>query len=182
MQNDLYSKITLALALMFVPVVSIFATTFTKEFERSDGIHKVKIDIYEENNGNAKNSRVTASEYVKNKKVWSLVDYVNNCPLDINMALINDSFEIKKVNGSFDVVLFSYTIGCVGGLDPVTVKYFSYENGMKHSLRGEERMVTPDGVIDENVKPVPDANLKNNALLYKYMTSNWSKASTVILK
>jgi len=178
----LKTKITLALALMVLPVMSSFATTFTKEFERPDGIHKVKIDIYEENNGDTKNSKVTASEYVKDKKVWSLVDYVNNCPLDINMALIKDSFEIKKVNGSFDAVLFSYTIGCVGGLDPVTVKYFAYEKGMKHSLRGEERMVTPDGVIDENIKPVPDANLKNNVLLYKYMTSNRSKASTVILE
>ncbi|WP_052768164.1 M949_RS01915 family surface polysaccharide biosynthesis protein [Enterobacter roggenkampii] len=178
----LKTKITLALALMVLPVMSSFASTFTKEFERQDGIHKVKIDIYEENNGDTKNAKITASEYVNDKKIWSLVDYVNNFPLDINMALIKDSFEVKNINGSFDAVLFSYTIGCVGGLDPVTVKYFAYENGMKHSLRGEERMVTPDGVVDDNVKPVPDANLKNNALLYKYMKSNWSKASTVVLE
>lgn len=55
-----------------------FATTFTKEFERPDGIHKVKIDIYEENNGDIKNSKITASEYVNDKKIWSLVDYVND--------------------------------------------------------------------------------------------------------
>ncbi|MEZ0583049.1 M949_RS01915 family surface polysaccharide biosynthesis protein [Erwinia sp. STN24] len=175
-------KITLTLILVALPVISGFASTLTKEFDRPDGTHKVKIDINEENFGNIKNARITASEYVRDKKIWSLVDYVNKCPLDINMALIKDSFEIKKINGSFDAVLFSYTIGCVGGLDPVTVKYFAYENGVKHSLRGEERMIIPNGVIDDNVKPVPDTNLKNNILLYKYMTSNWHKASTVVLE
>ncbi|MGV3347036.1 M949_RS01915 family surface polysaccharide biosynthesis protein [Enterobacteriaceae bacterium LUAb1] len=178
----LKTKITLTLALVVLPAMSGFATTFTREFERPDGTHKVRIDINEENNVDTKNAKITASEYVKDKKVWSLDDYINKCPLDINMALIKDSFEIKKVNGSFDAVFFSYTIGCVGSLDPVTVKYFAYENGMKHSLRGEERMVTPDGVIDDNVKPVPDANLKNNVLLYNYMISNWTKASTVVIE
>lgn len=175
-------KITLTLFLVVLSVSSSFASTFTKEFERADGVHKVRIDIKEESLDDIKNAKITASEYVKDKKIWSLVDYVNKCPLDINMDLIKSSFEIKKINGSFDTVLFAYTIGCVGGLDPVTVKYFAYENGVKHSLRGEERMITPDGVIDDNVKPVPDANLKNNILLYKYMTSNWHKASTVVLE
>lgn len=175
-------KITLAFFLVVLSVSYSSASTFTKEFERADGIHKVSINIQEENLDDIKNAKITASEYVKDKKIWSLADYVNNCPLDINMALIKGAFEIKKINESFDTVLFSYTIGCVGGLDPVAVKYFAYENGVKHSLRGEERMITPDGVIDDNVKPVPDANLRNNILLYKYMTTNWHKASTVVLE
>lgn len=178
----LTNKIKLALFVVTLPVMSSFPSTFTKEFDRVDGVHKVTIDIQEENVGNIKNSKITASEYVENKKIWRLVDYVNKCPLDINMALIKDSFEIKKINDSLDTVLFAYTIGCVGGLDLVAVKYFAYENGVKHSLRGEERMITPDGVIDDNVRPVPDTNLKNNILLHKYMIYNWYKASTVILE
>lgn len=43
-------------------------------------------------------------------------------------------------------------------------------------------MIMPDGIIDNNVKPVPDTNLKNNILLHKYMISNWHKASTVVLE
>ncbi|ELQ3995453.1 hypothetical protein RNP97_002288 [Enterobacter bugandensis] len=178
----LTNKIRLALFLITLPVINSFASTFTKEFDRIDGVHKVRIDIQEENIGGIKSSKITASEYVNNKKIWSLVDYVNKCQLDINMALIKDSFEIKKINDSLDTVLFAYTIGCVGGLDPVAVKYFAYENGVKHSLRGEERMITPVGVIDDNVRPLPDTNLKNNILLHKYMLNNWCKASTVVLK
>ncbi|MBM7344033.1 M949_RS01915 family surface polysaccharide biosynthesis protein [Pantoea coffeiphila] len=178
----LKSKITLALFLVVLPISSSFASKFTKDFYRTDGVHRVTIDIQEENLDDFKNAKIIASEYVKNKKIWGLVDYVNRCQLDINMDLIKGSFEIKKINGTFNTVLFSYTIGCVGGLDPVTVKYFAYENGVKHSLRGEERIITPDGVIDDNVTPVPDANLKNNIPLYKYMISNWHKASTVVLE
>lgn len=178
----LTNKIKLALFLVTLPVMSSFASTFTKEFDRGDGVHKVRIDIEEENLGDIKNSKITASEYVKNKKIWSLFDFVNKCQLDINMALINNSFEVKKVNDSLDTVFFAYTIGCVGGLEPVAVKYFAYENGIKHSLRGEVRMITPDGVIDNNVRPIPDTNLKNNILLSKYMLNNWYKASTVVLE
>ena len=175
-------KLTLALLLVVLPISSSLASTYTKEFERVDGVHKVTINIQEENDNDLKNAKITASEYVNDKKIWSLVDYVNECPLDISMDLIKDSFEIKKINGSFDTVLFSYTIGCVGGLDPVDVKYFAYENSVKHALRGGERIITPDGVIDDNVKPVPDANLRNNIRLYKYMTNNWLKASTLVWK
>lgn len=175
-------KLTLAFLLVVLPAVSSFASTYTKEFERVDGVHKVTISIQEGNSDDLKNAKITASEYVNDKKIWGLVDYVNKCPLDINMDLIKGSFEIEKINGSLDTVLFSYTIGCVGGLDPVGVKYFAYENGVKHSLRGEERIITSDGVIDDHVKPVPDANLINNIRLYKYMTDNWLKASTVVLE
>ncbi|HGU9807723.1 TPA: M949_RS01915 family surface polysaccharide biosynthesis protein [Enterobacter hormaechei] len=178
----LTNKIKLALFLVTLTVMSSFASSFTKEFVRIDGVHKVRIDIQEENLGDVKNSTITASEYVKNKEIWSLVDFVNKCPLDINMALIKGLFEVKKINDSLDTVLFAYTIGCVGGLDPVAVKYFAYENGIKHSLRGEERMITPDGVIDNNIRPLPDTNLKNNILLHKYMLNNWCKASTVVLE
>lgn len=172
-------KLTLALFFVFLPASSGFASTYTKEFERVDGFHRVTINIQEGNSDDLKNAIITASEYVDDKKIWSLIDYINKCPLDISMDLIKDSFEIKKINGSFDTVLFSYTIGCVGGLDPVDVKYFAYENGVKHSLRGEERIITPDGVIDNKVKPVPDANLRDNICLFQYMSKNWLKASTV---
>ncbi|MDV5435966.1 hypothetical protein [Enterobacter hormaechei] len=64
----LTNKIKLALFLVTLPVMSSFASSFTKEFVRIDGVHKVRIDIQEENLGDVKNSTITASEYVKNKK------------------------------------------------------------------------------------------------------------------
>ncbi|MBO2029753.1 hypothetical protein J4734_29330 [Klebsiella pneumoniae] len=35
----------------------------------------------------------------------------------------------------------AYKIGCVGGIDPVIVKYFAFKNGVKYSLRGEEHII-----------------------------------------
>ena len=55
----LTNKIKLALFLVTLPVMSSFASTFTKEFDRVDGVHKVTIDIQEENVGDIKNSKIT---------------------------------------------------------------------------------------------------------------------------
>lgn len=33
-------------------------------------------------------------------------------------------------------ILFSCKIGCVDGINPVTVKYFAFKDGVKYSLRG----------------------------------------------
>ena len=101
-------KLTLAFLLVVLPAVSSFASTYTKEFERVDGVHKVTISIQEGNSDDLKNAKITASEYVNDKKIWGLVDYINKCPLDINMDLIKGSFEIEKINGSFDSVVFLY--------------------------------------------------------------------------
>lgn len=83
---------------------------------------------------------------------------------------------IKKsieVNNSFTdgegTVLFAYKIGCIGGIDPITVKYFAYKNGVKHALRGEEHIIVAnDGYGGEN-PPIPDHNLKNDKPLLNYM-------------
>lgn len=32
-------------------------------------------------------------------------------------------------------ILFAFKIGCVGGIDPVALKYFAFEDGVKYSLR-----------------------------------------------
>ncbi len=50
----LTNKIKLALFLVTLPVMSSFASSFTKEFVRIDGVHKVRIDIQEENLGDVK--------------------------------------------------------------------------------------------------------------------------------
>lgn len=62
------------------------------------------------------------------------------------------------------------------------IKYFACKNGVKHSLHGEGRIIAPDGVIDDRVNPVPDTNLRNNIALYKYISGNWCKTSTVVLE
>ncbi|HGM4957829.1 TPA: hypothetical protein ACKPZ6_001345 [Serratia liquefaciens] len=66
-------KLTLAFLLVVLPAVSSFASTYTKEFERVDGVHKVTISIQEGNSDDLKNAKITASEYVNDKKYGALL-------------------------------------------------------------------------------------------------------------
>lgn len=67
---------------------------------------------------------------------WTLKDFVRNCGEDIKLDIAPDSVEVNKIfSDGVGTVLFAYKIGCVGGIDPVIVKYFAFKNGVKYSLR-----------------------------------------------
>lgn len=113
-----------------------------------------------------------------NTELWLLKDGVTNCPLDVALSLVTDSFEVIDLFGNGEkVVLFAYKIGCVGGIDPVTVKYFAYYNGIKHALRGEEHIIIGDEACGGEEPPVPGENLKNNKVLLDYMLKKWPAVS-----
>lgn len=110
---------------------------------------------------------------------WILNDYVNDCEVDINLDVITKSIEISRSfsNGE-TTVLFAYKIGCIGGLDPVTVKYFAYKNGVKYALRGEEHIIVENGSYGGESPPVPDYNLRGDKPLLDYMLKKWGSVST----
>ncbi|EHM3443895.1 hypothetical protein K2B09_004718 [Salmonella enterica subsp. enterica] len=104
---------------------------------------------------------------------WSLKDYVSQCELDLVLDMIPESFEVVDLFNDGDrVVLFAYKIGCIGGIDPVDVKYFAFYNGVKYALRGQEMFITDKGIDDEYIPPKPNYNLRNNSELFKYMKKN----------
>lgn len=126
----------------------------------------------------------TASEYLlvkqvtNNKQDWILNDYVIDCDNDIVLDVIDRSIEVRGGGSDGDsMVLFAYRIGCVGGIDPVSVKYFAYRDGVKYALRGEERIILEGESFGGDAPPVPGFNLKNNKDLYKYMLSQWEGIS-----
>ncbi|EAA3682879.1 hypothetical protein DOA99_23055 [Salmonella enterica subsp. houtenae] len=102
------------------------------------------------------------------KEQWSLKDYVSQCELDLALDIIPESFEVVDLfNDGNKVALFAYNIGCVGGVDPVSVKYFAFHNGVKYALRGHEMFITDKGVDEDYISPKPDDNLKK---MLNYLT------------
>ncbi|MBH2847060.1 hypothetical protein I6U52_25570 [Serratia marcescens] len=118
-------------------------------------------------------------QITKNREDWILRDYVRDCEEDIKLEVVADSIEINKVlSGDIGTVLFAYKIGCVGGIDPVTVKYFAFRNGVKYSLRGEEHIIVGNDGFGGEKAPVPDFNLRNDKPLLEYMMRKWKSIST----
>lgn len=133
----------------------------------------------------AKNS---TSEHLSVKQVtggdidWVLNDYVNDCEVDINLDVIAKSIEINRdFSNNGTAVLFAYKVGCIGGIDPVTVKYFAYKNGVKYALRGDEHIIVENGSYGGENLPIPDSNLKNDKPLLDYMLKKWGAISTTKL-
>lgn len=167
-------KWKLIIAFTFILSQSAFASseTFQKVWNDSPGKHILiidkKLDV----------KKVDVSLLVKqitgNSNDWTLKDFVRNCDEDIKLDIITDSFAVDKIlSDGVGTVLFAYKIGCVGGIVPVTVKYFAFKGGLKYSLRGEEHIIVgSDGFGGEKV-PVPDFNLKNDKSLLKYMMGKW---------
>ncbi|TKV05701.1 hypothetical protein FDX19_21875 [Citrobacter sp. wls619] len=125
---------------------------------------------------------VEATNRNLHKKLWSLNDYVQSCNLDVELNIIPDSLEAIDLFGNGDfVVLFAYKIGCIGGIDPVDVKYFAFYKGQKYALRGIELFISNDGVDEGYNPPIPSYNLKSNKILFNYMQGRWSLIATRIM-
>lgn len=113
-----------------------------------------------------------------NSTDWTLKDFVQNCNEDIKLDIVPDSVEVnEKLSAGTGTVLFAYKIGCVGGIDPVAVKYFAFRDGVKYSLRGEEHIIVGDYEFGGEKAPVPDFNVQNDRSLLKYMAKKWASIS-----
>lgn len=168
---------------MSLLMLTVFYTVNANAGDAADG--QYKLQWY---NGNEQHSSVATIRnnqlhvYERNDssglELWALSDAVVDCPVDVVLNLIKDSFEVVDLfQDGHKVVLFAYKIGCVGGIDPVVVKYFAYHNGIKHALRGEEHIILGNDAYGGEEPPVPGLNLKNSKILLNYMMKKWPQIS-----
>lgn len=164
------------IAFTFVLYQSVFASSeiFQKEWNDSSGKHILIIDknLYSKEGG----VTLLVKQITGNSTDWTLKDFVRNCDEDIKLVIVPDEVN-EKISAGTGTVLFAYKIGCVGGIDPVAVKYFAFRDGVKYSLRGEEHIIVGDYEFGGEKDPVPDFNLQNDRSLLKYMTKKWVSIS-----
>ena len=169
----------LSCILFLYPMSSTFAKDLTSKVRWKDNSGEHLLVIKKEINQNNIGEHLSVKQVTKGKDDWILNDYVNDCEVDINLNVIKESIEINSsITDGEATVLFAYKIGCIGGIDPVAVKYFAYTNGVKYSLRGEEHIIVENGSYGGEKPPIPDWNLKNNKSLLNYMLKKWKSIST----
>lgn len=169
----------LIIVFLFVSSQSVFASSesFQKVWNDSSGKHILTID--KKLDSKEGGETLIVKQVTGNSNDWILKDYVRSCDEDIKLEIVPDSVEVNKIfYDGVGTVLFAYKIGCVGGIDPVTVKYFAFKNGIKFSLRGEEHIIVGSDGFGGEKAPVPDFNLKNDKSLLKYMMGKWDSIST----
>ncbi|MBZ6072439.1 M949_RS01915 family surface polysaccharide biosynthesis protein [Aeromonas schubertii] len=123
-------------------------------------------------NQNGDNLDLLSEGRYNNNVEFKIHDYVHKCETDAEISLIDSSVEYKNIN-KLSTLLFAYKIGCVGGIEPYNIKYFAFQDGKKYALRGEEMIMTPEGVFGGENGPSPSVNLKRKKELMDYMLSKW---------
>ncbi|HFZ8993329.1 TPA: M949_RS01915 family surface polysaccharide biosynthesis protein [Citrobacter freundii] len=169
----------LIIAFTLVSSQSVFASPENLQKIWSDSFGKHTLIIDKKLNSKEDGESLLVKQVTENSNDWILKDYVLNCDEDIKLDIVTDAVEVNKTfSDGVGTVLFAYKIGCIGGIDPVIVKYFAFRHGVKYSLRGEEHVIVGEHGFGGEKAPVPDFNLKNDKSLLKYMMGKWDSIST----
>lgn len=162
--------------LVYVGLISIScnAAPVTNRWIDSGGENLTSIDI----SHNGKNIMLDVFLFVDGEKKLKVKDYITDCELDSVLEINNKSVQVLELkNKSHKVFFFSYRIGCVGGIDPLPVKYFAFYKNNKYVLRGEETIICNGEKYGGEIPPKPDGKLKEEKELLFYMSEKWKKIS-----
>jgi hypothetical protein len=151
-----------------------------KEWRDETGTHTltIKKKMLADNNHEVIGEQLLIKQTTGTTTDWFLKDDVKFCDDDISLGIIDTSVEIQNFPfGNGYIVLFAYKTGCVGGIEPVSIKYIAFNNNTQYSLDGEEHIILGQDGFGGEQPPVPDSNLKNNKPLYDYMLTKWGDVS-----
>jgi hypothetical protein len=71
-------------------------------------------------------------------RVWSLMDEVDSCQVDIVCSFVRGSLELTDLDGNgFAEVSFVYRLACVGDVSPWGQKLMLFDGGKKYAVRGQ---------------------------------------------
>ena len=71
-------------------------------------------------------------------QTWKVSDYVKECPLDIVLNFIENTFQVTDLdNDGTGEVWLMYKIDCVSDVSPIGMKVIMYEGTQKFAMRGE---------------------------------------------
>ncbi|MGL6443582.1 hypothetical protein ACSZNM_14665 [Aeromonas hydrophila] len=80
---------------------------------------------------------------------------------DIELDVIDISIEVGSQSpNEGDIVLFTCKVGCVGWIDPIPIKYFAFQYGVKNALGCEETVRCQIAFVVGG--PIPGRNVKKH--------------------
>lgn len=135
------------------------------KFNDKNGLNYV-IATLEENAKDDYSARILIVEHFKDvpskePKLLRLInDFEKDCPVDNQLDLIADSFQISDLDkNGYAEIYFLYKTGCKGDVSPSGLKLMVLENGNKAAIRGKtiiKEFNTPrEKVADAAFKQLP---------------------------
>ncbi len=95
------------------------------------------------------NSRILTYHFVKESNSYKLVrkttDFIDDCMFDITLEVFPKSITITDLNNNgLAEYTYAYRLGCRSDVSPLDMKVLLLENGEKHAIRGEMKIVIND--------------------------------------
>ncbi|MBM4780247.1 MAG: hypothetical protein GQE15_21310 [Archangiaceae bacterium] len=84
-----------------------------------------------------KTRTLKVSHRVGAKELWSAKDFVETCPFDLLLEVVEGSVEVTDLNDDgMAEVSFAYLLACRSDVSPASAKLLLYEGAAKYALRG----------------------------------------------
>lgn len=96
-------------------------------------------------NGDGHDAELYAHRYIiegsNANEMWKVYDYIKDCPLDIQVDFIRNSFQVTDLDkdGTAEVWIM-YKTACHGDVSPCDMKIIMYEGDQKYAVRGENKV------------------------------------------
>lgn len=141
------------------------------------GNYPSKTNDYE----NFRDAAIYGYHYILNgdscKLVWRLYDFNKECPVDLEVYFIKNTFSITDLdkNGTPEIWLM-YKNVCRGDVSPAPTKIIMYEGDKKHALRGSSKLkINATDFIGSGSYTLDDNFKTANPLIKQYAIALWNK-------
>ncbi|MCL9805566.1 hypothetical protein NAT51_08530 [Flavobacterium amniphilum] len=77
----------------------------------------------------------------KVKQIWKVYDFISDCPVDIEAAFIENTFQVTDLNNDgIAEIWLMYRKVCHGDISPAEMKIIMYQGQQKFAMRGEAKV------------------------------------------
>lgn len=112
----------------------------------------------------------------ENKLIWKINDFVNDCPVDLTLKVIEKSVTITDLDkDGIAESSFIYRMSCKGDVSPDDMKLIMHEGETKYAIRGQMRLtVAGEGSYGGGMKVDPSFDKAPEQFL-EHAKSLWNK-------
>lgn len=148
------------------------------QFADKNGINYIIATLEEATKDDYTFKTLWIEQFIENKEkdpklLQEIIDYEKDCPVDNQLGLIEDAFEVTDLDGNgFAEIFFMYKTGCTRDVNPSGLKLLVLQNGSKATIRGRTII---KGFNEPYVKQ-PDAAFKQlSGVIQQHANALWIK-------
>lgn len=137
----------------------------------SAGPHTVRFELSGVTGDDEKSRSLKVVDRVAGEELWSAKDFVEACPFDLLLQLVDASIQVTDLDGDgVSEVSFAYLLTCRSDVSPANAKLLLFEGKTKYALRGFARDMGGGGTFRAD-----PALGKGPKAFRSFMEAQWKK-------